>query len=228
MTTLGASSPRTACARPATARVASRPACAIARADELSSLKSRRRAPSSTRHRRRQPTSRPRATAWYGSPGQSNRSCSSLGGEVRWTTRRVFFVFASSQRRVEQLEGGAARRGKGQQTNGGGKGTADQLRGKGEQVTSRRADGVEHKGVDEMHRGERERSFAPPLSFKAKMPHLLPPLLDGVFVMHSNSSEPNMLLHIVIEVTLRSETFLLPDLNCDFGSCLVFAGVVRC
>jgi hypothetical protein len=60
------------------------------------------------------------------------------------------------------------------------------------------------------------------------MPHLLPPLLDGVFVMHSNSSEPNMLLHIVIEVSLRSETFLLPDLNCDFGSCLVFAGVVRC
>jgi hypothetical protein len=61
---------------------------------------------------------------------------------------------------------------------------------------------VEHKRVDEMHRGERERSFAPPLSSKSKLPRLLPHLLDGVFVMHSDSSKPNMLLHIIIEVSL--------------------------
>jgi hypothetical protein len=60
---------------------------------------------------------------------------------------------------------------------------------------------VEHKRVDEMHRGERERSFAPPLS-SVKIASLLPHLLDGVLVMHSDSSKPNMLLHIVIEVSL--------------------------
>jgi hypothetical protein len=82
------------------------------------------------------------------------------------------------QRRWER-DGGPAWRRRGLP----GKGTDGQtLR----QATSRRANGVEHKRADEMHRGERERSFAPPLSSKAKMPHLLPPLLDGVFVMHSD------------------------------------------
>jgi hypothetical protein len=58
---------------------------------------------------------------------------------------------------------------------------------------------------DEMHRGERESIFAPPLSSKAKCLTHLPPLLEHIFLMHSDLRDANLLLHSVVEVSLRTE-----------------------
>jgi hypothetical protein len=53
-----------------------------------------------------------------------------------------------------------------------------------------------------MHRGERKIIFAPPLSSKAKWLIHLPPLLEHIFLMHSDLRDANLLLHSVVPLPL--------------------------
>jgi hypothetical protein len=65
-----------------------------------------------------------------------------------------------------------------------------------------------------MHRGERRIIFAPPLSSKAKWLTHLAPLLEHIFLMHSDLRDANLLLHSVVEVSLEQTTSCL-CLLCD-------------